>query len=138
VGVSIAEAGPADEAAAVRLWHDCDLTRPWNDPVSDFRRAIEGATSCVLVARGEDGAITASAMVGSDGHRGWVYYLAVDPALQGKGLGRTMMAAAEDWLRARGISRVRLMVRSGNRAKGFYERIGYEVQPVATLGKTLA
>jgi ribosomal protein S18 acetylase RimI-like enzyme len=135
--VRIGEAGAGDEAEVIRLWQACELTRPWNDPSADFRRAIEGATSCVLVARDAGGMIEASAMVGSDGHRGWVYYLAVDPAKQRSGLGRAMMEAAEAWLRERGIVRVRLMVRAGNPATEFYERIGYEAQEVTTMGKTL-
>jgi len=135
--VTLAEATPADETEVIRLWQVCELTRPWNDPSADFRRAIEGATSCVLVARGDAGAIEAGAMVGSDGHRGWVYYLAVDPAKQLAGVGRATMEAAEAWLRERGISRVRLMVRTGNPATAFYERLGYDVQAVTTMGKTL-
>jgi len=138
VGVSVAKAGLEDEAAVIRLWHACELTRPWNNPQADFRKAVAGSTSGVLIARdGEDGAIDASVMVGSDGHRGWVYYLAVDPARRRKGLGRMMMAEAENWLRSLGIERVRLMVRTGNPAEGFYRRLGYEVQQVSTLGKTL-
>ena len=135
--MSFAEADPSDEAAVIALWQACELTRPWNDPASDFRRAIEGATSCVLVARDDDGEIVASAMPGSDGHRGWVYYLAVEPEKRRAGLGRAMMEAAEEWLLGHGISRVRLMVRSGNPAESFYQRIGYEPQQVSTLGKTL-
>ena len=133
----VVEAVAADAAALVRLWHACGLTRPWNDPEGDFLRAIEGLSSCVLVAREESAAIVASVMVGSDGHRGWVYYLASDPAHRGQGLGRAMMRAAEDWLKGRGITRIRLMVRAGNPAEGFYRRLGYDVQEVSTFGRTL-
>ena len=55
-------------------------------------------------------------MVGHDGHRGWVYYVAVDPASPGKGFGRAIMDAAEDWLRETGIQKLQLMVRHGQRA----------------------
>jgi ribosomal protein S18 acetylase RimI-like enzyme len=66
-------------------------------------------------------------MVGSDGHRGWVYYLAVAPARRRAGLGRTMMDAAEAWLRARGAPKIQLMVREDNEAAlGFYEALGLE------------
>ncbi len=54
-------------------------------------------------------------LVGHDGHRGWVYYVASDPIRSFKGFfGRAMMAAAEDWLRARGIEKIQLMVRPDN------------------------
>ena len=69
------EAGPADAAAVIALWEACGLTRLWNDPALDFSRAVDGATSAILVLRHGD-ALAASVMVGCDGHRGWVYYLA--------------------------------------------------------------
>ena len=133
----IAEAGPADEAAVKSLWEACGLTRPWNDPARDFRLAIEGATSTILVLRGECG-LDAAVMTGFDGHRGWVYYLAVAPARRREGLGGTMMAAAEAWLRARGVPKIQLMVREDNEAAlAFYEALGLERQKVVTLGRFL-
>lgn len=121
------------------LWSACGLTRPWNDPVRDARAAIEGAASAVLGLReGGEGRLIASAMVGFDGHRGWVYYLAVAPDRQGAGLGRRMMAAAEQWLRGRGAPKIQLMVRADNEAAiGFYEALGLTRQPVVTLGRFL-
>ncbi len=86
----------------------------------------------------DGGALVATVMVGDDGHRGWVYYLAVDPARQRGGLGRLMMAAAEDWLRARGCPKLNLMVRGDNtQARGFYARLGYDLNDVVTLAKRL-
>ena len=127
----------ADADAAVALWQAAGLTRPWNDPQSDFVRALAGATSAVL-GRRDGGALVATVMVGDDGHRGWVYYLAVDPTRQRGGLGRLMMAAAEDWLRARGCPKLNLMVRGDNtQARGFYARLGYELNDVVTLAKRL-
>ncbi|URW76158.1 GNAT family acetyltransferase [Sphingomonas donggukensis] len=126
-----------DRAAVVVLWEACGLTRPWNDPAADFDRAQAGATSAVLVARGGSD-ITGSVMVGDDGHRGWVYYLAVAPDARRGGVGRALMAAAEDWLRARGCVKIQLMVRGDNvAAAAFYESLGLEPQPVATYGRFL-
>jgi len=133
----IAEADPADEAAVKSLWEACGLIRPWNDPARDFRLAIEGATSTILVLRGRSG-LDAAVMTGSDGHRGWVYYLAVAPARRREGLGGSMMAAAEAWLRARGVPKIQLMVREDNEAAlAFYEALGLERQKVVTLGRFL-
>jgi ribosomal protein S18 acetylase RimI-like enzyme len=122
---------------AVALWHDTGLTRPWNDPSADLHRAVEGASSTVLAAiDGET--LVATAMVGHDGHRGWVYYLAVSPELQGQGLGRRMMTECQDWVLARGIPKLQLMVRSSNAAAmGFYQRIGYIDAEVVVLGRRL-
>src|ERR1700720_58213 len=80
-------------AAAIRLWQDSGFTRPGDDPEADLRRAASGGSSCVLAAIGDNDGLLATAMVGHDGHRGWVYYLAVDAAQRGCGLGRQMMEA---------------------------------------------
>ena len=129
--------GDADVETVVALWQRCGLTRPWNDPDSDLATALKIATSTVLVATdGEQ--LTGSVMVGFDGHRGWVYYLAVDPETRRAGLGRALMAAAETWLRERGAPKLQLMVREGNEAAlGFYAALGLEVQPVVVLGRRL-
>ncbi|MEG3146310.1 GNAT family acetyltransferase [Sphingomonas sp. RT2P30] len=134
---TVESAQPPDAAMVIPLWQACGLTRPWNDPRADFDRAIAGATSTILVVR-DAGSIIASVMVGDDGHRGWIYYLAVAPDRRRSGLGRAMMAAAEAWLRERGAPKLQLMVREGNaEALAFYAALGLEPQPVVTTGKFL-
>ena len=136
--MSPAEADAADAEAVIALWRDCGLTRPWNDPARDFALAIEGATSTILLLR-DEGGLAASVMAGFDGHRGWVYYLAVAPGGRRQGLGGAMMAAAEAWLRERGAPKIQLMVREDNAdALAFYEALGLERQKVVTLGRFLA
>lgn len=131
----------ADGAQVIALWQACGLTRPWNDPAADFALALKGSTSTVLIVRdGDDrtGAIVASVMVGFDGHRGWVYYLAVHPDARRGGLGRALMAAAEDWLRGQGAPKIQLMVRDDNSAAlDFHAVLGLERQGVVTLGRFL-
>lgn len=135
--IRIRAAEDADQAAVVALWEACGLTRPHNDPATDLHFARRGATSDVLVAD-RDGRIVAAAMVGHDGHRGAVYYVAVDPALRGHGLGRLIMQAAEDWLLARGVWKLNLMVRRDNEAvKDFYTVLGYGEDEVSVLSKRL-
>jgi ribosomal protein S18 acetylase RimI-like enzyme len=130
-------ATPSDAPAVIALWQACGLTRPWNDPQADFTLALETPTSTILLAR-EGDVISGSVMVGFDGHRGWVYYLAVAPERQRAGLGRMLMEAAEAWLHERGAPKIQLMVREDNAdAEGFYAALGYEAQPVSTLGKRL-
>ena len=115
-----------EEGDVIGLWQACGLTRPWNDPARDLAFARGKASSEVLVGV-SDGRIVASAMIGHDGHRGTMYYVSVDPALRGQGFGRQMVAAAEDWLKARGVWKVNLLVRQSNEAVlGFYAGIGYE------------
>ncbi|MEH3038444.1 MAG: GNAT family acetyltransferase [Sphingomonas paucimobilis] len=133
----IADATTADAAAVVALWHACGLTRPWNDPEADFARALGGAGSTILVARDGDVPV-GSVMVGHDGHRGWLYYLAVRPALQGRGIGTALFDAAEQWLSARSVPKLQLMVREDNEAAlAFYRRLGLEQQNVIVFGRFL-
>lgn len=78
-------------------------------------------------------------MVGHDGHRGWVYYLAVHPVRQRQGIGRALMHASEQWVRDRGIPKIQLMVRDTNpAAAAFYAALGYEDAKVTVLGRFLS
>lgn len=133
----IRPAADGDEAALVALWKAVGVYRPWNDPARDIAFARRGPHSTVLVAE-EGGRILASAMIGEDGHRGWVYYLAVEPDRQGSGLGRSMMAAAEDWLRRRGVWKVQLLVRRDNEAvRDFYRALGYSEPDTLLMQKVV-
>jgi ribosomal protein S18 acetylase RimI-like enzyme len=123
---------------AVGLWQTVGLTRPWNDPRDDLVRAVGGPASAVLAAV-EQERLQGTVMVGMDGHRAWMYYLAVTPDRQRQGLGRLLVAAAENWAADHGAPKLMLMVRSANEAVlGFYAALGYEVNQVATLGKMLS
>ena len=135
--LSIAPIGDADVADVIALWQACGLTRPWNDPAADIALARRGPNSAILIGRDGD-AMIATAMVGHDGHRGWVYYVAVDPARREKGFGRAIMNAAEDWLRARGIEKLQLMVRGDNsKVRDFYGSLGYLEQERVLFAKWL-
>ena len=135
--LAIAPIADADVADVVALWQRCGLTRPWNDPSADIAFARRGPNSAVLVGR-DGGALVATVMVGHDGHRGWFYYLGVDPALQGRGFGRAMTQAAEAWLAERGIAKAQLMVRADNDGvRAFYEALGYGEQQRIIFAKWL-
>ena len=137
MGLASSTATAADRDAVVALWRAAGLTRPWNDPAADFALALANPTSTILLAR-DGAAVIGCVMVGFDGHRGWVYYLASEPARRGEGIGRALMAAAEDWLRARGCPKIQLMVRTDNAAaQGFYAALGYDLQDVVTIGRRL-
>jgi ribosomal protein S18 acetylase RimI-like enzyme len=121
----------------IALWQRCGLTRPWNDPDVDIALARRRENSTVLVGRDGD-AIVATAMVGHDGHRGWVYYVAVDPDRRAQGFGRTIMNAAEDWLRQAGIPKLQLLVRRENTQAGaFYSSLGYAESSSVMFAKWL-
>lgn len=126
-----------DTEAIVALWQACGLTRPWNDPYRDIARKLTAQPELFLVGE-VSGVPMASAMVGFDGHRGWVYYVAVDPAHQGKGCGRMLMAHAEQLLIERGCPKINLLVRAGNDVViDFYNKLGYAPDAAVSLGKRL-
>ncbi|MBF4605996.1 GNAT family acetyltransferase [Curtobacterium sp. VKM Ac-1393] len=127
-----------DTEAVVALWESCGLVRPWNDPRRDIARKLTVQPELFLVAEHEDGGIVAAGMAGFDGHRGWVNYLAVQPDLQGSGLGRTLMAAFERLLTELGCPKLNLQIRAGNeQVLGFYESLGYSDDRTVSLGKRL-
>jgi ribosomal protein S18 acetylase RimI-like enzyme len=135
--LSIVSIEDRDTPEVVALWQRCGSTRPWNDPEADIALARKDVNSTVLLAR-HGGTLVASVLVGHDGHRGWVYYVTVDPDQRFKGYGRVIMDAAETWLRAKGIQKLQLMVRKENtQVHAFYQSIGYYNQQTVTFAKWL-
>lgn len=127
-----------DSEDVIRLWRECDLVRPWNDPQKDIERKLTVQPELFIVAENREAAVIGTAMIGYEGHRGWVYYLAVKPACQGQGVGRALMHEAESLLLARGCPKIQLLVRAGNsQVVDFYEQQGYEKADVFMLGKRL-
>ena len=135
--LEIGDLRPDEVEAAVALWETCGLTRPWNDPRADIALALGNPSSTVLAGRIDD-RLVGTAMTGSDGHRGWVYYLAVSPDHQRKGYGAAMMQAAADWLRARGAPKLHVMIRTENVAvAAFYAKLGYEKSDTITMARRI-
>ena len=126
-----------DTEQVVQLWMDCGLTRPWNNPRKDIERKLLVQPELFLVGESQ-GRIVASVMAGYEGHRGWVNYLAVSPALQTGGFGRQLMSEVEARLMALGCPKVNLQVREGNdQAMAFYRRLGYTEDRATGFGKRL-
>ncbi len=127
-----------DLNSVISLYQAAGLTRAHNEPERDIAFARKSSASEVLVGE-SDGEITASVMVGHDGHRGVVYYLGVAPGNQQHGFGRQMMRAAESWLKQRGIWKLNLMIRMDNtKVRNFYKAIGYEEEPRLVMAKWLS
>lgn len=136
-GVVIRAFDARDEAAVIALWHDCELTRPWNDPQRDIARKLGEQPELFLVAD-SGGVIVGSVMSGYDGHRGWIYYLAVSPARRRESIGARLVRAAEALLLARGCPKVNLMIRTSNAAVvAFYQHLGYEVEDIVGMGRRM-
>ena len=128
---------PEDVDHVIRLWEICGLTVPWNDPKLDIQMKLEVQPELFLVGAIET-RIVATVMAGYDGHRGWLYSLAVDPEYQRAGLGRNMVEAAILRLKTLGCRKVNLQVRTSNvEVLGFYEKIGFSMDDTVSMGKRL-
>ena len=125
------------QEAVVDLWKRCSLVVPQNDPAEDIRRKLDFQPELFFVALLNDRVI-GSIMVGYEGHRGWLNYLAVLPDFQRSGYGRRLVEKAIDELRRLGCLKVNLQVRRSNiSAVGFYKHLGFEEDDVVSLGKRL-
>lgn len=127
----------SDQDAVVALWRECGLVRPWNDPVQDIRRKL-GIQRDMFLVGSMDGRLVATIMVGYEGHRGWVNYLAVAADCRGRGFGRLLMDEAEACLREMGCPKISLQIRRSNAGVvAFYRSIGYSEDDVVSMGKRL-
>ena len=127
----------ADTDDVVHLWLECGLVVPHNNPICDIERKLKVNPEWFLV--GElDGRIVASCMVGYEGHRGWINYLAVRPEFRRQGFGQRMMEHAENLMQRAGCAKINLQVRASNiDVVRFYESIGYKQDTVVNMGKRL-
>jgi ribosomal protein S18 acetylase RimI-like enzyme len=137
-GIDIRPYAADDEAGVTALWNACFVeSRPWNQPREVIRRKLAVAPELFLVGR-QDGRVVAAVIAGWDGHRGWIYHLAVAPDLRRRGVGSRMVEAAEALLRTRGCPKANLQILAANRdVVAFYERLGFVVEERVSMGKRL-
>ena len=111
--------------------------RAHNEPglVIDKKLAMHDSLFFVAVAAGE---VVGTVMAGYDGHRGWLYSVAVSPAHRKLGAGRQLVAHAEQALAGRGCLKINLQLLQSNAAvAAFYASMGYAVEPRVNMGKLL-
>ena len=128
----------ADQDSVAALWRRVfPDSPPWNDPETDIRRKLSVQRELFLVATiGEE--LVGTAMAGFDGHRGWVYYVAVSPEYRRQGIGRALMKRVEEDLAELGCSKLNLQVRASNsQVVSFYQRLGYQVEERVSMSKRL-
>jgi len=136
--LTIRNATTADEPRVAALWRASNLVASYNDPSKDFHFARAKESSDILVGVDAEQTIVGSVMVGHDGHRGWIYYVASDPEYRNQGIGRSMVEAAEQWLKDKGVVKVLLLVRETNtQVVDFYKHLGFETIPRVIMQKWL-
>ena len=126
-----------DTETVINLWKKCKVIVPWNDPFKDIKRKLSINDNLFIIGE-MNKHIIASAMAGYDGHRGYIYYLAVLPEYQKKGIGSSLLSIVEKKLLQLGCPKINLFVRNTNiRVKAFYKMNDYEIQDSQIYGKRL-
>lgn len=128
---------PGDQKGVVDLWQECGLLVPWNNPYSDIERKYRDSPEMFFIGDLES-ELVATCIAGYDGHRGWIYFLAVKEGYRKRGFASKMVTHAESALNDVGCPKIDLMVRKTNdEVISFYQSIGYEPDPVIVLSKRL-
>ena len=126
-----------DSDEVIDLWRRAGLVHPTNDPRRDIERKMNNSPWGFLVAV-DDSSIVGSVMVGYEGHRGWINYLACHPDHRRTGIATELMTTARELLLDRGCPKINLQVRAGNHeAQEFYESLGYSEDSVTSFGLRL-
>jgi ribosomal protein S18 acetylase RimI-like enzyme len=127
-----------DLTAVIRLWEAVFPDAPaHNAPAAAIARKLKVQRELFVVAT-DAGEIVGTAMAGYDGHRGWVYSVAVSPDRRRRGIGKALMRRVERDLAGLGCLKLNLQVRGTNRqAVGFYESLGYATEDRVSMGRKL-
>lgn len=126
-------------AAVVALWKSVfGYDSPRNDPALSLDKKL-AVDTMIFVALADDGiTVVGAAMAGYDGHRGWLYSVAVDPGARLRGVGTALVRRAEAALTALGCMKINLQLLATNQATvAFYEKLGYAVEPRVSMGKAI-
>lgn len=128
----------ADYEDVIALWDSAGLLRGRSDERSEIEKKLERDPDLFLVGV-DAGVIVAAVIGGYDGRRGWVYHLAVEPALHARGFGASLLEELESRLREKGCIKVNLLIDPENATvQGFYEKRGYVPDELVFMEKWLA
>ena len=107
-----------------------------NDPGLAIDRKMEVDDQLYVAV--SDGITAGTVMAGYDGHRGWIYSLAVSPEYRKTGIGTELLQYAESRLAERGCMKINLQILSSNEGvKKFYEKNGYRTEERISMGKQI-
>ncbi len=128
----------ADESSVIALWNAVfAYTSPHNDPATVIRQKLAVQRDLFFVAL-VDNVLVGTIMAGYDGHRGWIYSVAVSPEVRRQGIGSALMKHVEWELAKRGCLKVNLQLLASNvETVAFYRKFGYAVEERVSMGKLL-
>lgn len=143
-GVRVRPYQEVDAAAVEALWQQVfGYAEPRNAPDLVLREKVAwdhaSGVAPLLIVAVREAKLVGTVLAGYDGHRGWLYRLAVAEAMRRQGVGRQLIRHAEDRLRALGCRKVNLQVHAHNEAiAGFWQAVGYSREARVSLGKDLS
>jgi len=114
-----------------------DYRDPRNDPslVIDKKLAVDDRLFFTAVKNGK---VIGTIMAGYDGHRGWIYSLAVIPEKRRNKVGTRLLEHAENELGKLGCVKINLQINEYNEiVKEFYLKNGYAVEERISMGKEI-
>ncbi len=129
---------PSDEQPVVELWTTVfNYPAPHNNPLRNIRAKLDFQPDLFFVAV-ESGTVAGTVLGGYDGHRGWIYSLAVLPEFRRRGIATALMNHVEAELKKLGCCKINLQVLAGNAAVvDFYKSLGWAVEERISMGKLL-
>lgn len=132
--MNIRKYNPSDKDYLIYLW---EMVFPDDPPHNDPAKVIAeklAVDDLIFVAETE-GNIVGACMAGYDGHRGWLYAVAVDPDYRRKGIGKELVKNAIDSLRELGCVKINLQIRAGNKeVEHFYKTLGFKTEDRISMG----
>lgn len=135
-GIKLYDEGDHDEVVA--LWEKCfSYPAAHNSPALSIRRktALDDGLFFVFCPKKR---VIGTIMAGWDGHRGWIYSLAVDPGYRMQGIGKKLVNFAIEELRKRDCPKVNLQVMPENSGvAGFYKKMGFITEERVSMGQKL-
>ena len=124
----------ADKAGLITLWQRVFPEDPPHNEPSSVIEAKLMVDDLIFIAE-SDKEVIGACMAGYDGHRGWLYAVAVDPAHRRKGIGEKLVNHSLQALKELGCIKVNLQIRSSNTGVAdFYQSIGFEVEDRLSMG----
>ena len=133
--LNIRSSTPGDRAGVIALWDRVfPDSQPHNEPAKVFDLKLVVADDLLFIAE-DAGCIIGTVMAGYDGHRGWLYTVAVSPEYRRRGIGTNLVRHAVEALRAVGCIKINLQIRAENSAvREFYESLGFAAEARLSMG----
>ena len=127
-----------DKNSVIALWKDVfNPQKPHNDPELVINMKVSFNDGLFFVAC-ENTKIIGTIMAGYDGHRGWIYSLAVLQKYRRKGIGTKLVKKALNELINLGCVKVNLQINKDNQSVvNFYKKVGFSIEDRISMGKKL-